>query len=83
MVRFLDFDVAVIEIGGFKDETNSLSRIAAEESFLNRSNHEDNYYSFYPSNNEEDKIRSAHRFLINVRDNELALPEGNYLKNHI
>jgi hypothetical protein len=63
--------------------SRSISPSSAEESFLNRSNHEDNYYSFYPSNNEEDKIRSAHRFLINVRDNELALPEGNYLKNHI
>ena len=58
--------------------SRSISPSSAEESFLNRSNHEDNYYSFYPSNNEEDKIRSAnHRFLINVRDNELHLPEGN------
>jgi hypothetical protein len=57
--------------------SRSISPSSAEESFLNRSNHEDNYYSFYPSNNEEEKIRSAHRFLINVRDNELHLPEGN------
>ena len=58
--------------------SRSVSPSSAEESCLNRSNPEDNYYSFYPSNNEEEKIRSAHIFLKNVRENELQLPEGKF-----
>ena len=41
--------------------------------------HEDNYYSFYPSISEQQKIRSAlpcPRFDKRVRDDELQLPEG-------
>ena len=56
--------------------SRSISPSSAEESFLNRNQAEDNYYSFYPSNNEEEKIRSVHRFHKNVRDDELHLPEG-------
>ena len=67
---------------GVGSSNSTLSRSAspssAEESCLNRSNPEDNYYSFYPSNNEEEKIRSAHIFLKNVRENELQLPEGKF-----
>lgn len=67
-------------LGGGSGSSNStlsrsISPSSAEESFLNRTNQEDSYYSFYLSNNEEEKIRSAHRFLKNVRDEELHLPE--------
>ena len=68
--------------GGSGSSNSTLSRSvspsSAEESFVNRrnTNQEDSYYSFYPSINEEEKIRSAHRFITNVRDEELHLPEG-------
>jgi hypothetical protein len=74
--------LTICRLGGGSGSSNStlsrsISPSSAEGSFLNRSNQEENYYSFYPSNNEEEKNRSTHnRFLTNiVRDNELHLPE--------
>ena len=63
---------------GSSDSTlsRSISPSSAEESFLNRSCNEENYYSLYPSSNQEQKIRTSHRVIKNVRDNELQLPEG-------
>ena len=66
---------------GSSDSTlsRSISPSSAEESFLNRSSNEENYYSFYPSNNEDQKFRNSHRNLKSVRDNELQLPEGKFI----
>ena len=63
---------------GSSDSTlsRSISPSSAEESFLNRSNNEENHYSFYPSNIQEQKIRTSHHLIKSVRDNELHLPEG-------
>ena len=67
---------------GSSDSTlsRSISPSSAEESFLNRSSNEENYYSLYPSSNQEQKIRTSHRIIKNVRDNELHLPEGKQLR---